>query len=49
MIFMILFFTGCAFVKYANRLQAQNAIRSMHGSKTMEVSNIFYFYLFLIY
>ena len=27
---------GCAFFKYANRLQAQNAIRAMHNSQTME-------------
>ena len=27
---------GCAFIKYANRLQAQSAIRSMHNSQTME-------------
>ena len=27
---------GCAFIKYANRLQAQNAIRAMHNSQTME-------------
>jgi len=28
---------GCSFIKYANRLQAQNAIRKLHGSQTMEV------------
>lgn len=27
---------GCAFFKYANRLQAQNAIRQMHNSQTMD-------------
>ncbi|XP_066919372.1 CUGBP Elav-like family member 3 isoform X3 [Clytia hemisphaerica] len=27
---------GCSFIKYANRLQAQNAIRKLHGSQTME-------------
>lgn len=27
---------GCAFIKYANRLQAQSAIRAMHNSQTME-------------
>ena len=27
---------GCAFIKYANRLQAQNAIRAMHNSQTMD-------------
>lgn len=27
---------GCSFVKYANRLQAQNAIKHMHNSQTME-------------
>ncbi|XP_057314766.1 CUGBP Elav-like family member 2 isoform X1 [Hydractinia symbiolongicarpus] len=27
---------GCAFVKYSNRLQAQNCIKHMHNSQTME-------------
>jgi len=27
---------GCAFIKYANRLQASNAIKHMHNSQTME-------------
>ncbi len=31
-------FVGCAFVTYANRQCAQNAIKSMHHSQTMEVS-----------
>ena len=30
---------GCAFVTYANKQCAQNAIRSMHQSQTMEVSD----------
>ncbi|XP_012554299.1 CUGBP Elav-like family member 2 isoform X7 [Hydra vulgaris] len=27
---------GCAFIKYSTRLQAQNAIKAMHNSQTME-------------
>ena len=30
---------GCAFIKYETRLQAQNAIKTMHNSKTMEGCN----------
>ncbi|EDO35562.1 predicted protein, partial [Nematostella vectensis] len=26
---------GCAFIKFANRMQAQNAIATMHNSTTM--------------
>ena len=32
-----LYFSGCAFVTYLNRQSAQNAIKSLHHSQTMEV------------
>ena len=28
---------ACAFVKFSTRLQAQNAVKTMHNCKTMEV------------
>ena len=32
-----MYFSGCAFVTYANRQSAQNCIKNMHHSQTMEV------------
>lgn len=32
--------SGCAFLKFPTRMQAQNAIAEMHNSTTMEVSFI---------
>lgn len=38
LIFLFILFIGCAFVTFGTRQCAQNAIKSMHHSQTMEVS-----------
>lgn len=39
----VLFFAGCAFVKFSSHQEAQQAISNLHGSQTMPVSIQFFF------